>query len=234
MSHSAAATLEPAPTAAPRGLYLVVPKDPPFRPILQGVQRPPKLPAVQREEPEEDSVPPNATDREILVRTANQVGSLYHRFPVVEGEVKEVKDRVRGLGREVRDLHGVVENVRERVEVLETNPPGATQTDTLYPRASPSGHHITVEASDYVAAKEETIGAVRERDSLRVKLEAETMARRLAEAAADGAEKLARNQREKIKLWVAILGAIALVGGSIWTLAVLTHPPTPPTQVAPR
>ena len=130
MSHSAAATLEPSPTPAPRGLYLVVPKDPPFRPIWRGFM-PPDLPVVQREEPEEDSVPPNATDREILVRTANQVGSLYHRFPVVEGEVKEVKDRVRGLGREVRDLHGVVENVRERVEVLETNPPGATQTDTL-------------------------------------------------------------------------------------------------------
>jgi hypothetical protein len=130
-------------------------------------------------------------------------------------------------------LEATLDEHGNRISALESQAPVSGHVDTSYPRASQSGHHLTVEASEYVRVGEEKIMAVRERDSLRVAVASEQRARELAEARAEGAEGAAKKLTERIKLWVAVLGAVALVGGSIWTLAVLTHPPTPSQSAHP-
>jgi hypothetical protein len=206
-----------------KGLYLVHdPRNiPPRRTLDIGSPRPKDKRVdddLPYEEPREDEL----------------ASKTFHAVMALRGEVRDAKAAAEGARGGVLFLDEKFDlkfdHLEGRVGKLESiTHPEILRYDTPYPRASPSGHHLTVEASEYVKVGEEKIMAVRERDSLRIAVASEQRARELAEARAEGAEGAAKKLTERIKLWVAVLGAVALVGGSIWTLAVLTHPPTPPT-----
>jgi hypothetical protein len=232
MSHSAAATLEPSPTPAPRGLYLVVPTDrdspPPTFP------RPPRLP---RADPP-DSTPTEATEKDILRSIKGKVDAVYQDVPRLELAQSEMKTlftaRFDAQGHEIsdvrRDLRGVKKELHEVVvDVEELKKGPGSKLPSIFPKIEPGWNDIRARGeTTQTIALEAARAAIRQND-----LERDA--------------KLLREEREaskgtKAHVWRGVLTAVA-VAAVIGTASVVyvaldnaarAHLRSPPTQVAPR
>jgi hypothetical protein len=216
------------------------PPIPPKRPELTGQRVPlPRPPTLPRVDPDSDPVPEEMTAEERARSSYTMLLGLHQQFPKVSEKVENLRVDVDSL---TRFTHTHIDRLDRKIDgalnvrTPSSFPPEVQQyIDQGIAEPSPSGHDLKVGVAEYVKVHEEKIQGFRERDSLRVQmqvmqqdLDAEKLEKKFALARAEGAESVYKRLVGVLKIVAIIVPLIALLGGFVWELAVLTRPPTPP------